>query len=711
VPKKIKKTKCRGSVLKISILEKEIVLFDNAYNIYFFDRTTLAHQKSIVAIKDKPSWHKYAKAMDCSKNGFAALSINKSTKSLILKLDEKIQKRAILDWHKSESGVLSFSPNSSILASGGEDGRCLLFDGVSFNLIGSLFPKPDYISSITFSENSKIIAVSSFDKRCEIFDIERSHSIANFETSDVIEDMFFNDENSYLFFSCKNGNCGRYDIEDKKRFERNIEHQWFTKALKLNKGEYALIGGKDQKLSVIECKTITKLFDFPFEESGLSSITIDGDRLLVGFINGIFEVYKFDEGSEELLLKLKTDKIYEAYELTQQNLFLKLQPEYIEAKNRLWEAAKKDAIYLMAKQKTDEALKRVMPFLEDGAKKEEFEFYLSQIEDMEKFIEAVEQKKYAEALGIADKNEKIKSLNIYDKLDAFWKKLFDTAKVLLQKNAILNQSKARELLEPYMSVKSKKDQILSLLNNADKYTQAEEMLKERDFAGFFRACDRFPFLKESVSYQKAIMLGEQIIDKAFAFDQSGDYEKALSYLAILTDFTPFKISALERKKHIENKIAFFSAIKQKQTKIAYEIIERDNDLTTLPEFESLKNEFNTISKKAYKKAFGGFSDHVLQILGDYLDIIYWQDKIGAIVKVSYLNEIKYGAQKYSPKQVDWKRTFEDYVSRFGKDDEIQKTAKLAGLYEFLTKVKGNGDNEGYKKIEFLHSIIAKSGEA
>lgn len=711
MPKRIKKTKCRGSVLNIAILEKEILLFDNAYNIYFFDKNTLTHTKTVQIVKDKEPWHKYAKAMACSNKKFAALSINKSTKTIIVQLDEKILKRAILDWHKSESGVVTFSNDGSILASGGEDGRCLLYDGSSFNLIGSLFPKPDYISNIVFSADSRLIAVSSFDKSCEIFDIERNISIIDFDASDVIEDMFFDDRHRFLFYVCKNGVCGRYDLEEKKRYQKEIDKCWLTKAVKLNNGNYALIGGKEQRVSVVECKSLTKLFDFPLEESGIASIALENEKVYIGFIDGMFEIYRFDEGLEDLKLKLEADNIQEAYDLTQQNLFLKLVPEYIEAKNRLWEGAKKEAIDLIAKQKSDEAIKKVIPFLEDGDKKEEFDYYLSQIEDMAKFIEAIEVKKYPEAFSIADKNEQIRALSLYDKLDAYWKKIFETAKVLLQKNATLNQAKARELLEPYMPVKSKKDSILSLLNNADKYTQAEDMLKEKDFAGFFRLCDRFPFLKDSTAYQKAIMIGEQVIDKAFKFDNDREFEKALNYLALLSDFTPFKSGAIERKKHIEAKIAFFSAIKEKQLRVAYELIERDPDLATLEEFEILKKDFAMVSKKAYEKAFGGFSDHVLEILGEYLDIIYWQDKIGAIVKVAYLNEIKYGAQKFSPKQVDWKRTFEDYINRFGKDEELQKTVKLASLNDFLKPIEGNGDSEGYKKIEYLNSIIAKNGDA
>lgn len=712
MPKKIKKTKCRGSVLSIIVQPDQIILFDNAYNIYLMEKESLTFTKVLTAVKDRSPWHKYAKPMDASNTGFFALSINKTNKTLIAKLDkdQKLKKRAVLEWHKSESGVVKFSPNSLFLGVGGEDGRCLFFDGTTFNLVTSALPKPDYISNIVFSDDSKLVAITSFDKRCEIFNIERNISVADFEASDVIEESFFSDDNAFVFYVCKNGYCGRYDIKESKRYEREVANEWFTRTVKLNAGKYALLCGKAQRILVLNTASLTQLFTFPLDETGVSSISIDDEKVYIGYVDGIFEVYRFDEDIEQLKEKLNQDDIAEAYKITQGNLFLKLDEQYIEAKNRLWEKYKKEAIDMIAKQQADKALALIMPFLEDGEKKEEFDYYLQQIDDMAKFIEAVEKKEYAKALALADSNTQIKNLSIYDKLEAYWQKIFDTAKKLMSKNPHINQVKARELLEPYTAVKSKKDLILTLLNNAEKYIQSEEKLKERDFAGFFRMCERFPFLKESAAYKKAMMIGEQIIDKSFEADRAKDYDKALNYLGILIDFTPFKAGAVERKRYIETKLAFLGAIRDKDIRQAYELVEKEPDLATLDEFTELKKEFAKISKVAYEKAFGGFSEQVIEILEDYLDIRYWQDKIGAIMKISYLHEIKYGADKFSPRQVDWRRSFEDYIARFGKDEELLQVAKNAKLEEFLRPIDSKGDGEGFKKLEFLTSIIAKNSE-
>ncbi|MFW6307025.1 MAG: hypothetical protein ACOC08_00100 [Campylobacterales bacterium] len=709
MPKKIKKVKCRGSVLNISFIKDSLVLMDNAYNVYEFNLKDLSFSRSFCAFKDKTPWHKYSRSVDTSTRAFSAISLAKSTKTMILQLSEKIKKKTILEWHKNDTSVVAFSPDGTMLATGGEDGRCIFYDGDNFNLMSSLFPKPDYISNICYSIDSKLVAILCFDKTFEIFDIERNISVAEFEASSVCEDGFFDDERKFFFYVTRDGNIGRFDIDKKETQERDdLANFWMTNCKKLLGGKFALICGKDERVLAIDTYSLDIVFSYKLEQSGIASLAIKEDKLMVGSIDGLFEVYDFSENKEEMKLKLKEDDIQAAYQMSEQNIFLKLNTDYVEAKNRLWDKKRKESIDLLAKNKADEALKNIKPFLEDKEKKEDFDFYLSQIEDIGNFMDLYEKKEYPKAFKLADQNEQIKALSIYEELEKYWENLFNTAKKMLQKNPTLYRSKARELLDPYASVKSKKELIVTLLNNADKFTQSEEFLKERDFAGYFRLCEKFPFLKETQAYKKAVMIGEQLFDKAFDAENKKDFEKALNYLNVLGDFTPFKHGALERKKHLENKMAFFKSIKEKDIPAAYRIVEQDSDLASLEEFESLKNDFKKLSKKAYEKAFGGFSQSALEILEDYIDINYWRDKIGSIMKVSYINEIKYGAQKFTDKQVDWMRTLENYVCRFGKDEEFIKTVRSAGLGQYLEKLESDGDAEGFKKIEYLNSIIAKN---
>jgi WD40 repeat protein len=682
---------------------------DNAYNIYQFNKKDLTFTRSFCAFKDKAPWHKYSRSVDTSSIAFSALSLVKSTKTMILQLGEKIKKKAVLEWHKSDTSVAAFSPDGTLFATGGEDGRCIFYDGESFNLMSSLFPKPDYISNICYSSDSKLVAILCFDKTFEIFDIERNISVAEFEASSVCEDGFFDDEKKYFFYVTRDGNVGKFDIESKENTTRDdLANFWMTNCKKLLGGKFALICGKDERILAIDTHSLNIVFSYKLEQSGIASLAIDGDKLMVGSIDGLFEIYDFSENKEEMKLKLKEDDIHSAFTMTENNIFLKLSPEYVEAKNRLWEAKRKESIDLLAKNKAEEALKNIQPFLEDKEKKEDFDFYLAQIEDIGNFMDHYEKKEYPQAYKLADQNDQIKALSMYEELEKYWDNLFNTAKKMLQKNPTLYKPKAKELLEPYASVKSKKELIITLLNNADKFTQSEELLKERDFAGYFRLCDKFPFLKETQAYKKAVMIGEQLFDKAFDAEGKKDFDKALNYLNVLGDFTPFKHGALERKKHLENKMTFFKAIKDKDIPGAYRIVEQDSNLASLEEFEALKNDFKKLSKKAYEKAFGGFSQTALEILEDYLDINYWRDKVGSIMKVSYINEIKYGAQKFTDKQVDWNRTLEDYILHFGKDEEFIKTVKSAGLGQYLEKIDNDGDAEGFKKLEYLNSIIAKN---
>ncbi len=88
-------------------------------------------------------------------------------------------------------------------------------------------------------------------------------------------------------------------------------------------------------------------------------------------------------------------------------------------------------------------------------------------------------------------------------------------------------------------------------------------------------------------------------------------------------------------------------------------------------------------------------------------IDYWSSKIGSVMKVAYLNEIKDSARD---KSVEWKDTLLEYVTKFSKDNEIQQLCKQFKQSDELDAVSIKGEPEGYKKYDFLKSIIVRKKE-
>lgn len=699
--------KLNGSILEIGILPDSLVVLDNFYNLYQLERRTFGFQKSLRITKSYEPQHKFNKSLASSIKGHTVITLNKSTKGIVLKVEESVEKITLLTWHKADISTATFSPCGKFLATGGEDGRTLIYQVPGFSLLTTLPPRPDYIASAIFSSDSTLIAVSCFDHTTVVFDLERNLKIASFETSEVVEDIGFFDDNKQLFFICKDGTTGIFSIESKSitRQERQFS-QWLTTLCITEDGNYAYVGTRDNLLHIISTKDNTLLTSIQTEPNGISALKLFEGQLYIGYVDGHLEILDLERDMEEFKTYLKINELVKAKALAEKkNIFLKTSPLYIQKLNELWKETLKEAIDLLAKDKFQSALALVSPFIEDSTKKEEFSYYAEQKAFVAQFLDALENRDLAEAYKIAESHEEIFKLSAYEKLEEYWRKTFEVCKKLLASNPQGGLPKAQELLKPFAGVRSKKESVYTLLHNSDKYTAADTLLKERSYAEYFKLTEKFPFLKETETYKKAYLLGQQLIDKIALLEDSQEFDKALEITKFLGMLLPFKTLALERSKLINKKREFLQACSAGELKKAYTLIEREENLKALPEYVQLIDRFNATHERAHELASKGASANVLVLLEEYLEIPYWEDKIATTMKVAYLYEIRAAAIKHSPEEIDWAKSLYAYVERFSKDDELAKVCEAGKIKNYFDEITHKGDSQGYKNLPYLSSII------
>lgn len=687
-------------------------MLDSMYNMYLLDREHFQFEKSINITKSHEAWHRYGKGLSISTDGFLNIALTKSSKTIVLQLGEQIQKKSVLNWHKADVFISVFSDDGSMLATGGEDGKTVVYSMPSCNMLFSLFPRPDYISNISFSSDSRFLISSSFDGSNVVMDLERSTECLEFETDAIIEDAHFFDENFRIFYICKDGSTGVYNVEENKQEKHEkYSETWYTCLAVLPNGRYAVVGGKDEFIRIVRMVDNALMFAIKIEHVGISRMIFLDDLLLVGYIDGVIEVIDTKRFADEIDIHLKVNDFQKAREVTEKNIFLRVYDQYTDKMAESWKDVLQVAIDLLAKNDIDTAMANVGPFIEDPARKEEFSFYMAQRQHVAEFMDALEVKDFVKAYQLSREHDEILQLSVYEELEAYWNKVFEASKRLLSANPQLNLQKAKELLKPFMQVRTKKDIITTLLSNSDKYIAADQALKERKFADYFRLTEKFTFLKETEQYRKTLMLGEQLLEKASVLENKREFSKALEAVKILATLVPFKITAIERAKLIEKKMSFIDAINKKELITAYDIVQQNSNLKSMPEFVKLTQDFKALSEKAYSLAFAGRPRDVMSVLTDYLSIKYWEEKVASIMQVAYLNEIKKMATSMQKEQVDWKRTFEEFIERFGKNDELQKITEITQLIGILNSISDDGDPAGYKNVSYLTSVLAmKSSE-
>ncbi|MCI5968843.1 WD40 repeat domain-containing protein [Helicobacter sp.] len=704
------KTKMRlvGSALGIGIDKDSVICVDNFYNVSRFSKEDYVIDKALQLGKDLESLHHFSKAVAVSYGtSKVAMGFAKATKGIVINTTPEIAPIAQLTWQKLQISKIAYSCDDSLLATGGEDGRVLVYSADNYQLVFSLPPLPDTISSIVFSEDDSLIFSASFDKNATIFNSLKNTQVATLKVEYLIEDAFFYAENTKLFCVTKEGKALIYNItEDRIESEIFLQGAWLTICHKLPEEDFAIVGGKDKQLRIIRLSDNVLIESITLEQSGITTMRFDKNLLYIGYSDGVVEIVDIDAAREEMLELLNKDDLKGALSVIQEkNIFLKTMRAYCEKLESQWKEALAKAIDLLAKDQMQEATAVIEPFMLDKAKKEEFDYYWQQKEFTAKFMDALEAKNYAEAYRLSEQHSYLKDTIAYEEVENLWNKTFEVCKRLLFQDPKGNLAKAQDLLRPFALAKCKKDSVMMLLRNSDKYVQADKEYRAKNFVEYFKMTERFPFLKDVLIYKSALFIGDQIVQRINALENQTDFAKALEMCKLLASMAPFKNIANSKIETIQLKQNFSQACSENKLSEAFKLAEEHYELRSMPEYKILYDTFKEHEKIAFSFAVVGNGKNVLDHLKDYLHIDCWIDKIAAILKIAYLAEFSKNApgKEGALENISWKETFQYYIERYGKDEELKKVVYEMGLQNELDSIPFDGNPKGY-----LSTIIADS---
>ena len=700
-----------GSVLGIGFDKDFIICVDNFYNISKFTKGHYVIDSTLKLVRGIEPLHHFSKAVAVSYGtSKAAIGFAKQTKGIVVGSDKNIAPIAKLTWQKLQISKIAYSNDNTLLETGGEDGRVLVYSTDNHQLILSLPPLPDTISSVVFSDDDHLIFSASFGKNATIFNIMKNIQVATLKMDYLIEDAFFYAENTKLFCVAKEGRILIYDIKENKILnEKLLQGAWLTICHKLPGEEFAIVGGKDKQLRIIRLSDNMLIDSISLEQSGITTMRFDGNLLYIGYCDGAIEIVDINEAREELLEFLDKDDLKGALAVIQQkNIFLKTLNAYCTKLESQWKETLAKAVELLAKDEMQEATSLVEPFLLDKAKREEFDYYWQQKEFTAKFMDALEEKNYAEAYRLSEQHPYLKDTLAYAKIENLWHKTFEICKSLLFQDPKNNLAKAKELLHPFTLVRCKKDSVMMLLKNSNKYALAEKEYRAKNFIEYFKMCEKFPFLKDVLIYKSALLIGEQIIQKVNMLENQNDFIKALEVCKMLSSMPPFKNQAQTKTKTLQLKQEFFQVCKENKLTEAFKLAETHHELRSMPEYKALYETFKKQEKIAFNFAVVGNGKNVLEHLKDYLHIECWVDKIAAILKITYLAEFANNAPSKTgaSKNISWKEAFQYYIERYGKDEELKKLVSEIGLQKELDAIPFDGNPRGYLTAPIADSLLS-----
>ena len=559
----------------------ELIFIDEKNRVFYFDESfKLKKAFKLKLENNKPDEN----SVKISYDGMYALIAVKN----VLTLWDLQNKKHFASFTSHQNDILSvaFSKDTSYFASGDIDGEIYVYNFKLRKKVLELKKHKDFITDIEFYEDKSHIVAGGYDK-CVVF-----HNLITLDKKEkyehikpvkkVLKNKYLTsiDELSILV----TWDAYKKEFKDIMKFYKNFSDICIYK-------NYAIIAS-EKNIVIYNLDDFVIENDNFLEFENIYKITVFGNYLV--FSNKSGEIYfrdLFEEEKEFLNLIIK-EEYKKAFELIDKNPFLKFSKGY-ERLNKLIELEIKRAKELFLINEAS-ALEILDKFLIIPQLREKIQNIIEHFKNYKKFVFAVKQENYALAYLIANRYPMLKDTKYYKFLEKKWQITFEKAKEYVLQGYI---SKARELLEPFMSVSEKLPLIELLLKEAEVFKLLKEKLAKRDFKGFFAILKNHPELKNTLEYQKVMNYAKTLYEFANKFFYEEKFDKAKKAALILQDIEGFEDKAKEIIEKTDIALKFLHYISNKEYKKAIELAEIYPFLKKLKSYKDLIKKHNDIYEK------------------------------------------------------------------------------------------------------------------
>ncbi|NPA55060.1 MAG: hypothetical protein GXO40_01685 [Epsilonproteobacteria bacterium] len=661
----------KRAIIKIKQIldEDKIVVIDDKNTVRIFDLKELKLDGGFKI--NLPDSRIFANNVDVSKDGSKfAMTIPNKNKVAVWDIPHK-KMMYNLGWHKGEIESVAFDPKLRYVTTGGTDGRTHLWNIHTGKMVGSLAPHADYVTAIAFSNNGVWCATGSYDRTVSITNISSMQHLYKLRLHSTKINKIKFLSNFHMVSGDKDGNLVLSDYTKGKVIKRLHKMQDEVVDFVFNQDEhYMFAATKDVKIFLYDLHSGDVISnDLMKTSSSVSALEFVADLnyLIVGTVDGILYVY--DLLADEATLKeyIKEENYVDAYALVEKNPLLKKSQTY-QHLEELWEEAINKAQRLLEAGKKSEADMAVKPFMAVPSKRLLLQALFKDFAEFEKFKMLVKKKKYAAAYSIANKHPSFKETSYYKLMEEEWEKAFNLARQLIFKP---NQEEVvQKLLFPFKGIPEKTPLIQALVNEKEIYQVLKHKLASRDFEGFFRLIDRYPFLASLDEYQKAMEFGHKLLDAAREALRSGNYKKVLQYTELLQHFPDLKEEAKELQEKSNTLANFMSLIASKAYNQVYEYVKKEPWLEETEDFQKIERMWEERVAQAEKASAQGDVRYILETLENYMKIKEKLPKIGELVKTAYLYQILSKIKEKADIKL-LERGIKNYLKIFGLDEEIK----------------------------------------
>ena len=659
----------KNPIVQAQILDDgRLLVVDSKTTIRYLDINTLELLDGFKANINHLRYKSRVVQFSSDGNFFATLSSDCKESRLYNAKTKKAITR--VDRHHGEASCVGIDRSNKYMFSCGDDGKTFAIDIASGKLAFTLPVHVDTVNDIAFSTNGNWVATCSYDKKISIFHLTMmspKHKLKS-HASPVMKVSFINQNR--LFSVDKNNKAIVWNIYSGKVLARlNGVHDDVTQVVTAENDNFLFLGTALGYILVYNLKTYEQMAKKYIKvQSTITSLLFNDDtkELIVSCDNGDLLFYNIYEGEEYITTLLKEKKYEQIQAHVDTNPFLEYTKIYGLVAN-LWENTLAKAKKCLQNNDKKTAVALFSYFKNIPAKNRIMQQILAEYVDYEKFVNLAKQGKLVLAYGLASQHEMYKETPIYRSLESRWQKAF----ALAQKHALdpKGMDTAKEILAPYRGISDKTKLMQELFTQGEVYKRFKIAIGQKDFKIAFELIKLHPFLMEFPEYTTIMNYADTLYIKSQELINSGDTHSAIKMLRVLADFPDFSSEVKELMLDIESKQKFFKAIKDEDIILAYNMLDKSDDLQLTEDGKALQQQWNKDLEKANAFAVEGNVAGIEDSLKEYMKMDSKYMALGTVFGWCYMIQLE---QAISAKKDKYtvEEGIKNYILNFGLQDQI-----------------------------------------
>jgi WD40 repeat protein len=579
--------------------------------------------------------------LDISNDSKLIAIANKKTKNIeVVNFKEK-DILFDIDWHRGEVESLKFDIQNRYLATGGQDGKVVIWSLDTEDILYSLKPHKDFVTAVQFSKDGNFFASASYDRTINVTNlkyIDKSFTLKGIHLS-AINILYFISRNRLLVID-RSGKIAIYDYI-KKKFLHVLETpkaEIYSVTFLFNY-HFMLLLDKFGKIHLYDLNKYKKLKqNFLTIKDKIVDITYlsqNGHLCIATNKSVIFYNTKDDE--KKLKNFLSIGHFAQGYKLLENNPFLEYSPFSQELEN-IWNDTNNQALEHLNNLFIEKAKDTFTPFLSVNQKREYITKLLGDFSDIDKFKYNIKTQNYHVVYTMVNQYPNLKNTKIFKVIEADFEARLNRAKELIFEGYDNIDKQISDLLSSYKAIPSKLALIKELMANKNTLKLFNSHLIKKDWKNCFILVEQYPFIKDLSEYQKLISIAKALYEKILKLLEHSNIKEAKKLIEELENFKDYKENIKYIKEKVDNISKFKDLYQYKEYSEMIEFVQKHPFLEKQPEYKRFDKKWRDTRIEAIKIARTGKVIPVIAIFEDFTQIKSKLSTIGHIISSTHIHK-------------------------------------------------------------------------